>query len=92
LKKIDELPIGPEWKCQIIDVKGDRHDEDGNPMQEQLELWHRDPIECVEGLIGNPAYQKFISYVPEHVYVDCEGKVRVFDELWTADWWWDTQV
>ena len=61
-------------------------------MHEQLELWHRDPIECVKGLIGNPAFKDFISYVPERVYLDKEGKVRVFDEMWTGNWWWDTQV
>jgi hypothetical protein len=92
MKKVDKLPIGPEWKCNIIQVTGDQLDEDGNPMTEQLELWHRDPIECVKALIGNPAFKDFISYVPERVYADDEGKVRVFDEMWTGTWWWDTQV
>ena len=43
-------------------------------------------------MIGNPAFKDFISYVPERVYTDDEGKVRVFDEMWTGTWWWDTQV
>jgi Plavaka transposase len=92
LKKIDGLPIGPEWNCSIIEFSGDRLDDEGNTMNECLELWHRDPIECVKGLIGNPAFKDFISYVPERVYMDVEGKVRVFDEMWTGTWWWDTQV
>ena len=92
LKKINQLPIGPEWKCNIIDVTGDLLDDEGKPMSEQLELWCRDPIECVKSLIGNPAFKDFISYVPEHVYRDEEGKVRVFDEMWTGDWWWEIQV
>ena len=92
LKKVDELPIGPEWKCNIIEVPGDLLDDDGNPMSEQLELWHRDPVECVKALIGNPAFKDFISYVPERVYRDDKGKVRVFNEMWTGDWWWETQV
>jgi hypothetical protein len=29
---------------------------------------------------------------PERVYHDKEGKIRVYDEMWTGDWWWDTQV
>ena len=92
MKKVDQLPIGPEWKCSIIDITGDRADEEGNMMQEQLELWHRDPIECVKELIGNPAFKDYISYVAEHVYVDDEGVIRIFDEMWTDDWWWNTQV
>ena len=61
-------------------------------MSEQLELWYRDPIECVKELIGNLAFKDYISYVPEHVYMDKEGKIRVFDEMWTGDWWWEIQV
>jgi len=85
LKKVDTLPTGPEWKCSIVDVAGDRLDDEGNTMREELELWHRDPIDCVKSLIGNPAFRDFISYVPEHVYVDDEGRVRVFDEMWTGN-------
>ena len=48
MKKVDELPIGPRWKCQIIKVMGDRVDEEGQPMEEHLELWHRNPIDCVD--------------------------------------------
>ena len=40
MKKVDELPIGPEWKCNIIEVSGDLLDDNGKPMSEQLELWH----------------------------------------------------
>ena len=92
LKKVDALPIGPKWMCRIIDVTGDRLNEEGELMHEQLELWLRDPVECVKGLIGNPSFRDFISYVPEHVFADEEGKVRIFDELWMGDWWWDMQV
>jgi Plavaka transposase len=92
LKKVDQLPIGPEWKCNIIEITGDQLDDDGNTMSEQVELWHRDPVECVKALVGNPAFKDFISYVPERVYTDDEGKVRVFDEMWTGNWWWETQV
>ena len=61
-------------------------------MNKQLELCHCDPIDCVKELIGNPAFKDFISYVVERVYMDDEGNIRVFDEMWTANWWWDTQV
>jgi Plavaka transposase len=61
-------------------------------MSEHLELRFCDPVEWVKELIGNPAFKDFISYVPECVYIDDEGKVRVYDEMWTSNWWWETQV
>jgi len=30
--------------------------------------------------------------IAERVYLDERGEVRIFDEMWTADWWWNTQV
>ena len=33
-----------------------------------------------------------MSYVPQQAYTGAEGKNHIFDEMWTADWWWDTQV
>jgi Plavaka transposase len=59
---------------------------------EKLELWRRDPVECVKELMGNPALKNYMKYAPERVYEDVEGETRIFDEMWTADWWWDTQV
>ena len=61
-------------------------------MSEHLELWYCDPVECVKELIGNLAFDNFMSYVLERVYEDKEGKVRVYDEMWTGNWWQDTQV
>lgn len=67
---------------------------DGNQefLTERHELWRRDPVECVRELIGNPAFKEYIAYQPEKVYADPEGKTRVYDEMWTGDWWWNMQV
>jgi len=65
LKKVNALPIGPGWMCEILTVEGDVIGEDGKMMTEEMELWRRDPIECVKELIGNPAFKNFMSYVPE---------------------------
>ncbi|KAG1897043.1 uncharacterized protein F5891DRAFT_1130084 [Suillus fuscotomentosus] len=42
-----------------------------------LELWRRDPVECIHELIGNPAFK--------------DGKVHIYNEMWTCDLWWDMQ-
>lgn len=61
-------------------------------MSEDLELWRRDPAECIRELIGNPLFREVMVYAPERVYMDKEGTERCIDEMWTADWWWETQV
>ena len=61
-------------------------------LTEDLELWKRNPVSCIKELIGNPAFKDHISYVPERVYADKAGLNQIYDEMWTADWWWNTQV
>ena len=39
MKKIDMLPAGPDWTCEVVKAAGDHIDEDGTPMEEELELW-----------------------------------------------------
>ena len=73
-------------------MTGDKVDENGQPLAEELELWSRDPVECIYELLSNPMFKDSISYVPEKVYEDSKGKTRIYDEMWTADWWWDVQV
>jgi hypothetical protein len=94
LKKIDALPMqGAGWMCDIVTSKGNQFDENGELLPpEKLELWRRDPVECIMELLGNSAFKNHIKCAPEWKYKDAEGKIHVFDEMWTADWWWDTQV
>jgi hypothetical protein len=33
-----------------------------------------------------------MRFAPERAYKDPEGKNRIFDEMWTGDWWWNLQV
>ena len=79
LKKIDELPTGPEWQCEISTAQGDVMDDNGTTVVEHLELWFRNSVECVRELLANPAFIDFTSYAPERVYSDSEGKERIYD-------------
>lgn len=91
-QKIDSLPLGSEWVCETFEVRGDRKDRQGRPQRETLQLWRRDPIECIRELVGNEAFKEKMHFKPERVYEDEDGKSRIFDEMWTGEWWWDTQV
>ncbi|KAF8515663.1 hypothetical protein JB92DRAFT_3088385 [Gautieria morchelliformis] len=91
LQKIDKLPQGPTWKCRTITVKGDFLDENGDPMEEELDIWCRDPVECVHELIGNPDFCDAMKYVPERLFSDESEEEEIINEMWTAQWWWDMQ-
>ncbi|KAJ7177335.1 hypothetical protein C8R43DRAFT_1084604 [Mycena crocata] len=93
LQKIDALPTGPDWACEIVTAAGNRVDENGELMSEELELWRRDPVECIKELMSNPAFREHMAYAPEKVYSAQEPseESRIFDEMWTANWWWKIQ-
>ena len=94
LKKIDGLPTqATKWTCDIVTSQGNHVTEDGEPVPpERLELWRRDPVECLKELMGNPMFEDHLEYAPQKHFIDEEGNNRVFDEMWTGDWWWNTQV
>jgi hypothetical protein len=108
MKLIDQLPTGPEWQCELVRVCGDAGREagdaavdegkardnelEGEGASEELELWMRNPVACVQELIGNAAFKNEMAYTPEKVYTNSGGQARRYDEMWTGDWWWETQV
>jgi hypothetical protein len=92
-EKLDNLPTNsPQWFCDSVKITGDLHGKNGELLTEEVELWRRDPVECVRELIGNPAFKDYMSYVPEKAYSSEDGTVRIYDKMWTGDWWWDIQV
>lgn len=92
MRNVDSLPSGVDWQCELVTIEGDIKDVDGNVMKEVVELWFRNPLECIQELINNPQFRDVMQYAPLRHFVDQLGQTRVVDEMWTADWWWDMQV
>ncbi|KAF8579899.1 hypothetical protein K439DRAFT_1648365 [Ramaria rubella] len=92
LEKIDVLPSsGPSFKCTSVKLTGDLKDAQGNFLFEELELFHQDPVECVRELISNLAFREMLHYAPEHHFEDEQHSEQIYNEMWTADWWWNLQ-
>ncbi|KAI0823820.1 hypothetical protein BC628DRAFT_1420570 [Trametes gibbosa] len=92
-KKVDALPGGTaSWKVEVLEAVGDKLGDDGKARTERLELWLRDPVDCVRDLLGNSMLRDSLTYAPERHYADAEGKNRVYENMWTGDWWWDVQA
>ena len=53
-------------------------------------FFYRDIVQCVEYLLSQPAYREDIVYAPVREH-DETGE-RLYSEMHTADWWWETQV
>ncbi|PSR97599.1 hypothetical protein PHLCEN_2v4306, partial [Hermanssonia centrifuga] len=90
-KAVDELPSGLDWQCKEIIQTGDLKNANGIALTETLEVWYRDPLDCIRELLGNPLFANTLAYAPEQVYRDREGTNRHIDETWSADWWWNLQ-
>ncbi|KAG1850657.1 hypothetical protein F4604DRAFT_1592754 [Suillus subluteus] len=91
MKAIDQLPRGTEWQLKRITVQGNKLTNNGQCETEDLELWLQDPVDCICELMANPEFDRMVSYAPERVFADMEGKTRRYDEMWTGDWWWEMQ-
>ena len=91
MQYIDALPKGPQWLCQQMEVTG-KPDANGNVQTEILDLWYRDPVECVKELLQNPAFRNKQGYTPRWLSRNTDGTNREFSEMWTGEWWWNLQV
>ncbi|KAJ7586638.1 hypothetical protein C8J56DRAFT_787323 [Mycena floridula] len=91
LQKIDALPQASQWSCEGKVIEGKIKGPKGEFLTENVEVWMRDPLECIEELVGNPMFEEYLDYAPYHVYYRSDGTNRGFDEMATGDWWWKAQ-
>src|SRR6266699_3930275 len=67
-KHIDSLPSGPPWMCTPMTITGDETDKAGKAKTEVVELWHRNPLECIAELLGNPAFEGDQTFKPMRLF------------------------
>ncbi|KAF9237171.1 hypothetical protein BU15DRAFT_49017 [Melanogaster broomeanus] len=91
MKAIDKLPQSSEWNLKAITIEGDLLGQDGQRQTEEVEFWLCNPVDCIRELMANPTFCDSICFEPQQVFDDKEGMTRCYDEMWTADWWWEMQ-
>jgi hypothetical protein len=82
----DDLALG-EWEIHTHEDMGwnDNH-------QCPSKYWSRDIIKRMRSLMRQPAYAEHLIYAPQSCSnVDTPPK-RLYTDMHTADWWWETQV
>lgn len=75
-----ELCDQPQWMTGEVDFH----------LQKGCRFYYRDISSCIRYLLRQKAYSDSLVYEPIREY-DMHGK-RVYSEMHTATWWWDTQV
>ncbi|KAG8723169.1 hypothetical protein FRC09_004415 [Ceratobasidium sp. 395] len=83
-QEINRLPRGPPWFRETIRVIGDQD-------VEILDLWKRDIVAMIRYLLADPRFIPHTRYAPERHYDDGTRQNRVYDEMWSARWWWQMQ-
>jgi hypothetical protein len=81
-KIIDSLPKRPKFKRDEIQV-----------ADEIFEVYHRNIVECIQALYGDPAFADHMAFAPEkHSIEQGDNVFRMYHEMHTGKWWWETQV
>ena len=59
---------------------------------QKYEFYHRNILECVQALYGDPELAESLAHAPEKHYTGPDKKSRVFSEMNSGRWWWTRQV
>lgn len=60
--KIDALPTRAKWYTTKLKIDP--------ASEEEFELWHRDPEECIRALYGNPTFAEHLLFAPIREFAD----------------------
>ncbi|PPQ98035.1 hypothetical protein CVT26_003097 [Gymnopilus dilepis] len=57
---------------------------------EAFEFFARDIIECIKALWGDMDFVIDLIFEPERHYADKDRTIRIYHDMHTGKWWWDT--
>jgi len=60
--------------------------------QHPIKYWSRDIIKSMRWLMWQRAYAEHHIYTPQRCFNRDTPPKRLYTEMHTADWWWETQV
>ena len=78
---VDKLPTRPKFRKEEITISGQAFD-----------VYHRDILECIQSLLGDPEFADKLKFAPEKHYTGPDRLNRVYSDVYTGKWWWKVQV
>ncbi|KAG1868538.1 hypothetical protein F4604DRAFT_1881487 [Suillus subluteus] len=73
------IPSHAKWKTRELWYKSDPDD--------KHTIHYRDSKEVISALLGNPAHAKDNVYHPRKIFTDSSKMTRIYNEMWTSEWW-----
>ncbi|KAG0692946.1 hypothetical protein DFH29DRAFT_985620 [Suillus ampliporus] len=58
-----------------------------NDLEDKHIVHHCDPLEAIKTLLGNPAHAEHVVYRPKKIFSDASKSERIYNEMWTGNWW-----
>ncbi|KAH7872867.1 uncharacterized protein C8R40DRAFT_1150820 [Lentinula edodes] len=59
---------------------------------EAFDLYKRPIEDCIRALYGSPDHARYLCVSPERHYSDANKTQRLYHDMHTGKWWWNTQV
>ncbi|KAG1849361.1 hypothetical protein C8R48DRAFT_750259 [Suillus tomentosus] len=85
---IDATQLGDvPWQCFSAQYTGERPEVAPPWMDDEFEVWYRDPRAMAHNIIANPDYKDEIDYVPYREY-DASDATRRWKDFMSGDWAW----
>ncbi|KAF8952213.1 hypothetical protein BDZ97DRAFT_1909427 [Flammula alnicola] len=81
--RAEMLPSGPAWKSMAVTTV--------YLTKNKLNLFYRNPVECLESLMGNPLLQDSIQFTPFRLFESAVKTMRVYTEWLSGDAAWSMQ-
>jgi hypothetical protein len=82
---VDSIPErAGKWKTSTLTFN--------DQPEEKFVIHHRDIMEAIRSLFGDPSLFQHLVTVPRKVFSDKERKNRIFSEMYTSQWWHAIQV
>ncbi|KAF9037189.1 hypothetical protein BJ165DRAFT_1353838 [Panaeolus papilionaceus] len=75
-----KLPSRPQFTRHEVNQGG-----------ESLEFYSRDVMECIQSLWRDPDFVDDLILEPERQFADPDCSVRMYHDIHTGNWWWNTQ-
>ncbi|RXW18633.1 hypothetical protein EST38_g7221 [Candolleomyces aberdarensis] len=86
---IDSIPFGDiPWEGFKVKYDGEIPDQAPSWMTAEYDVWYRNPLEVMEGQLGNPEFARYIDYAPKEVK-DAKNGRRQYMDLMSGEWAWD---
>ncbi|KAI1784561.1 hypothetical protein LXA43DRAFT_976630 [Ganoderma leucocontextum] len=54
---------------------------------QKFTIRHRNILDAIRSLWGDPALAKYLVYKPRHVFADATKQKRIYSEMCTGNWW-----